>query len=285
MMKLSARRLLSGASTIAIAAALAQIPAFAGVTRGPGNEPPIIISADTDFVHVNSATVAADGAGNAFVIQSGVTVSSSGVVFQDSLFQGNVVNNGKIVQDSGAGWTIVSTSILGSLDNNGVIIGGDDVAVSNYGLFIGNSTIYGGLHNTGTINGGEAGTAVPGIEITGSTILDDITNSGEINGGTGTVFAGGVLINDTHVLGAIRVCEQHSILSCRLSRSLSHPNPLDAAYVACLRHDRSLLLEPDLGAVRRRHPGVSVAAVLLYADLLGAYRRRAAGDKRASAGA
>lgn len=208
MSKGSVRLLLSGASSIAITAAA---PALAGQSFGPGNVTPIVISADTNFVEVNGATVAADALGSAFIIQSGVTISDSGVLLASSTFLGNVTNNGVIVEHQGAGWSVSGSTILGALTNNGTVTGGDDVAVSNYGLFVGFSNITGGINNTGTIRGGVQGTAVPAIEITNSTIGDDITNSGTIAGGTGTVFSGGLLISDTDVLGALRNTSTGSI--------------------------------------------------------------------------
>ncbi len=206
MSKLSLRLLLSGASSIAIAAALAHTPAVAAQVFGPGVEQPIVISADTNFVQVTNATVLADALDTAFVIETGVTIAStsgSAVAFSQSTFLGSVVNNGRITGDDAFAWSITSSTIDGNLINNGVVIGGAAGAGNGHGAFIADTLITGDIVNTGTFQGG-SGVGANGLAVFDSTVGGDVINSGIMKGATSVDGSNGLRVEETSIVGAIR---------------------------------------------------------------------------------
>ncbi len=182
-MRTRSKKLLSGASAIAVIAALGTgAPAHAGQTvtgPAPSNA---IVNTMTDFVTINgNATVYADANGDSFYNGLNMNAPTDALQVDSSYLAGAITNVGQMLAANNAIAVQANSQVDGGFSNTGVLNGGQ------YGFALdGDSSIDNGFLNDGDIIGGVAGIFL-GLN---SDINGGITNNGSISGATGINMAG-----------------------------------------------------------------------------------------------
>lgn len=179
-MRARSSKLLSGASVIAVVAALGAVaPASADQTISgplPSNAVTTVAGDNTVVINTN-ATVYADANGDSFY-------------------------NGLIMNAPADALQVDSSALFGAITNAGQML-----AVNNAIAVQANSQVDGGFSNTGTLSGGQYGFALDGD----SSIDNGFLNDGTITGGTAGIFLGlnsdinGGLANSGLISGAIGI--------------------------------------------------------------------------------
>lgn len=212
MLRIRSKRLLSGASAIALIAGVGMVGTATAAETFPGplTTPPIT-NDQTDTVTINAnATIdknagtnasntAASTNGDSFFNNLTMTGAGTKLLIDDSYLLGDIENTGTMLSTDSEGIFIGKDSQVGGrLFNSGLIQGG---GAGNHGVELANdSTIAGGIVNTGTIQG-LGGVLSDGISVgTNSEIFGGIYNSGLISGfsdgiafdGTAIDFFGGI---------------------------------------------------------------------------------------------
>ena len=182
-MRARSKKLLSGASAIAVIAALgASTSAYAGQTVSGPMPSDAIVNTQVDFVTINgNATVYADANGDSFYNGLIMNAPTDALLVDSSALFGAITNVGQMVAANNAIAVQANSQVDGGFENDGTLNGGQ------YGFALdGDSSIDNGFLNDGTIIGGVAGVFL-GLN---SDINGGLTNNGSISGAIGIDMAG-----------------------------------------------------------------------------------------------
>ena len=178
-MRARSANLLSGASAIAVIAALAaSAPASASQTVSGPLPSDAIINTQTDWVRIDTnATVYADGNGDSFYNGLDMADPTPNLLVDSSYLAGAIHNVGQMLSGTTALAIQANSQVDGGIWNEGTLNG-----ASGYGIFIfSDSSVDGGLLNDGTITGSTGGIMLG----TNSDINGGLTNNGLISGNIG----------------------------------------------------------------------------------------------------
>ncbi len=182
-MRAHSSKLLSGASAIAVVAALsASVPAHAGTTVTGPLPADAIVNTMPDFVTINgNATVYADANGDSFYNGLNMNAPTDALLVDSSYLAGAITNVAQMLAANNAIAIQAGSQVDGGFSNTGTLDGGA------YGFLLdGDSSIDNGFLNSGTIVGGTAGIFL-GLN---SDINGGLTNNGLISGAIGIDMAG-----------------------------------------------------------------------------------------------
>ncbi|MFM9864253.1 MAG: autotransporter domain-containing protein [Micropepsaceae bacterium] len=177
-MRARSKKLLSGASIIAVVAAFAAAgPSNAGtIFTGPFITDPII-NTQVDFVTINTnATVDDDANGDSFYNALSMNAATDALQIDSSVLFGAITNVGQMVAANNAISVQANSQVDGGFSNTGLLDGG------NFGFFLdADSSIDVGFLNDGTIYGGAAAISLGA----NSDINGGLENNGLIEGAFG----------------------------------------------------------------------------------------------------